>query len=597
MNSTQETAGPSSWAVLLDHGKKSRFLQWALLALALAPALTLVFKPEAVFGLSRSLALALVLVAMVPAPRFERPAEHLFWQDLALALGLWLLSRTLMSIAPSPAPLLWDLLIETVNGAHYIILVLALERRPHLAERRRAHLEGTLIRPTVATLVAGVLAYFVLVPLATASRFAVESAYYSYCTLDTYLVLRLLHLRFQARKTLRWRLFYSLLAAALALLLLGDLESLLLNLQGGASPLPHPLPLILWLLPFVPLLFLARLRHSPQLPHTRPVEARSAEGIHSTTSLETLLVALAFPLIHLLGTLSGLFDPAHSPLREVVVLIWLLLLGALAFGQHRLANRQARVLAERKAHTAAALAKNQAGLRLIKERQQAQRQLHDVESRSAAIFRASPSGLLICDLEGCIREVNQNFEKISGRPREVLLAQSIPDLGLWADPELHGRMVQRLQGGDTIHNEMVELNVGPKARRAVRLSAELLDADGPPALLAVVRPMQPQPSLPSRHLETVELSLVGVDPKGRLCCLSRGAERLYELNMVDVLGQPAEDVVESLAEPGHDPNEVSLPFTGKGRPLAVRQRVATVRDGQGERLVLALPEPQESPHP
>jgi PAS domain-containing protein len=599
MDPTHNTMTPGFWSTLRASWGDDTFLPWAFLTLALTPLFAAVLPPEATFYISRSFGIALVLFALVPPPLFERSEETLFWRYFSLAFGFWLLSRTVEIIGSSPASIELNLLIESLLGGHYIYLVLALERKPHHPERRREGLEGTLISPTAAVFVVGLFLYFVLIPLSLATSVTYEASFYFYFTLDGYLLLRLLYLRSQARYHLRWRLLYSLMAAGTTLTLLGDFDSLHQNLNPGQPFLPGPLPLILWILPFFPFLLLARLRHAQRLPKAQDFKI-TASPPHSTTSLRTLLAALAFPLIHILGDTSGLLDPRSVALREGVVLIWLVLLGGLALGQHRLANRRAQDLAQRKALTAAALAKNQTSLHLLHERKQAEQQLHAVELRCATIFRASPSGLLICDLaDGRIREVNQNFERISERPREALLQQTIPGLNLWAAPTQHAQMVNRLEKNERIHNEIVELVLAPQKTCKILLSAEILQTEGLPAMLCVLRRIPSPTNSPNHWLSSTDLSIVGIDTEGLINVFSRGAERLYGVPAEQALGRLAHQVSNEIGtldstdqEPRNhqDPEEIHL-LQG-GLPRSKKQRIVTRCCGESnslERLVLTIP--------
>ena len=251
------------------------------------------------------------------------------------------------------------------------------------------------------------------------------------------------------------------------------------------------------------------------------------------------------PLVHFTGYLTGLLRESQRRPRELLLMALLAILGFMAMAQHRRSHQRARDLARRKAVTASALAKNQASLRLIQERRRTQEELRRAEERNGAIFRASPSGLLLCDLpSGIVREVNQNLERLCARPKEDLLEKSLETLGLWNDPMFHAELEQRLRDGQRIYREPLDLRLADGSPRSVRLSAELLEGQEPPSLLLVLRDRESRDDTLASVPEIARLSTLTLllDENDTVRATSATAADRLGLPMAELLGRPLDQL-------------------------------------------------------
>jgi signal transduction histidine kinase len=102
---------------------------------------------------------------------------------------------------------------------------------------------------------------------------------------------------------------------------------------------------LLWKLTVVLLVLTARLRH--RLP---PAEAGAVDDERRDAASEargqTLFLTLLFPFVHFASYATGLLDLPSKPLREAMVAVWLVLIGAVAFLQYRILARTRRELRE-----------------------------------------------------------------------------------------------------------------------------------------------------------------------------------------------------------------------------------------------------------
>ncbi len=310
------------------------------LALALFVALTLFFVaplPQTAHRFvpfhqySSTLLLVLALVALrLGLNRIARRDERRFWNDLTLAYAAWLATEILLlPYSHYAAPLAANLVCEVGYALYYVALVLAVERRPDRREKTpQTGLERLLKWPAIAACILGLLVYFILIP-----GFVNPEIYqtfvpstYLYLILDGYLAVRFLHIS-RTTHSLRWKAIYGLVALSLVLSILSSFESRL-YFTGDLGALEAP---ILWKLVIVSFILAVRTRHA-----TFPEELLAEEPESEVMPQGQMLVfALIFPLIHFALYAGGVLDEPSKPAREVMIVIWLLLIGSIAILQYR----------------------------------------------------------------------------------------------------------------------------------------------------------------------------------------------------------------------------------------------------------------------
>ncbi len=484
--------------------------QAALVAFALAapagllPWLTVAHKERLVFTVLPFLFIGLAVAALRRGLKLLAGGEERrFWNDLAIAFGAWLGVRFLYLFFPGRRPLLVEILAEVLFAVFYTGFVLALERQPHRTDRwRPSGLEGTLVRPAVALFVLGLAAYFLVVPVACdlASYESLVPSMVLYLTLDLFLVSRALVLVRDAPGA-RWRMLYSGLALVAALGAASDAVEYL-----GYRGLTPPVPLAvepLWFSPFVVLVVTARLRHRP-FPASLQQSAPRHEGYVPGPSAQTLVFALAFPLIHLACYSWGILGPTDSVLatpdrgeaaREGVVIAAILILGAIAFAQHRQFSRRTRDLAEQRAQMEAALRKSESSLQLMRQRQKTREELRQAEDDFIAFFRLGPGHRVISRLaDGQVIEVNDHLVDSLGGHREEIVGRTIESLFRWSAGAERATISAALRSGRAVRDLELELARGAAGGgdRKVLLAAEPVDLDGEPCLLSVLCDLRTQ---------------------------------------------------------------------------------------------------------
>ncbi len=321
----------------------------AVFAAAFLPYVLPILPPNQRQWYADHLAEIPMLVTVLVALQYgigRRPApERTFWQLVSLAIACWLA----VLVVDLAAPAAWrgnrlSLAEDLLYLLFYLMLVLALELEPARQERGR-----TLrwVRTAGAIVFAfGLLTYFVLIPSRlTPRQYATwVPSMLLYLSLDTYLVVRLASL-WHARPAGPWRRVHGLLLASATLWWVTDgIETLeylgvLPRIRGGG-----PLDLF-WYAPLASLIAAARVGAVGGQPEDRSVPQPPPDVLDRLWDGSLMVYAVAFPLLHLGLSLSGLLDPASRPARELSVLVVLLALSAMAFLYQRFLERENRRLA------------------------------------------------------------------------------------------------------------------------------------------------------------------------------------------------------------------------------------------------------------
>jgi signal transduction histidine kinase len=280
------------------------------------------------------LALGLALVVLVRrglgATRLE---TRVFWLLIAAAYLLWILA---------------DAVLEGIGGASisvhaglvgdlcflflYLALVMALELRAHLGPG------GVVNRPLVLVeMIGGVVAgfalfvYFVMIPLRITTSAEWSPSYPFYLLLDA-LVLFGIYRNMHTAAATGWRQVYQLMGCAFTALLLVDLMGASVGwgvIPGVESAFFGMEPL--WLVVHVFVVASARVpvSESPAIWDVLP-KAMEVQPQTRFRRSSLILYALSLPIIHLAAYSLNLMDEGSRGLRDVSVLGFLMVFGALA---------------------------------------------------------------------------------------------------------------------------------------------------------------------------------------------------------------------------------------------------------------------------
>ncbi|RMG46508.1 MAG: PAS domain S-box protein [Acidobacteria bacterium] len=124
----------------------------------------------------------------------------------------------------------------------------------------------------------------------------------------------------------------------------------------------------------------------------------------------------------------------------------------------------------------------------ITERKRAEETRRVLEEKYVKAFRASPDAISLSTLEeGRYLEVNEGFLQVSGYRREEVIGRTALELGIWVDVKDRERMVRSLRERGTVRNLEFAFRRKSGEIRVGLLSAEIIELEGKPCLLAVAK--------------------------------------------------------------------------------------------------------------
>jgi PAS domain S-box-containing protein len=174
----------------------------------------------------------------------------------------------------------------------------------------------------------------------------------------------------------------------------------------------------------------------------------------------------------------------------------------------------------------------------------------------------SPDAVLITRLEnGCIVEVNEAFLRLTGYRRDEIIGRTTLEVGLWADPGVRGRVVDRLRKNGTDAGVMFHFRSSSGQPRIVEASAQLIDVEDEACILGLYRDVTARERAAEELRMTHELlratiestadGILVVDTKGRMTHANAKFLEMWQI--------PPEDLVQMEGRLAHILKELEDP--------------------------------------
>ncbi|OUL32235.1 histidine kinase [Nostoc sp. T09] len=125
-------------------------------------------------------------------------------------------------------------------------------------------------------------------------------------------------------------------------------------------------------------------------------------------------------------------------------------------------------------------------VRDITERKQAEANLQSLAQKYSKAFRCSPNPITLSTLqEGRYIEVNDSFVRLSDFQRDEVIGRTAFELNMWVDKRDRMKLLQQMQATGFVRNLEVEFRSKSEKIITALVSAEIIDLDGIPCILAV----------------------------------------------------------------------------------------------------------------
>jgi len=205
------------------------------------------------------------------------------------------------------------------------------------------------------------------------------------------------------------------------------------------------------------------------------------------------------------------------------------------------------------------------------------------EEKFSKAFRHSPLSITLTSAkEGRYIDVNETFERVTGRNREEVIGRTPFDLELWEDPEARVGIGKGLMSGDVVRNLEARTRLKSGEPRTTLVSAELIEIDGEPCVLAIKADITDLKRAEATLRESEELfrlamhnvaaGLYTLDLDGLVTYLNPAAEIMFGWTNAELLGKKMHDVT-------HYKHPDGTPFPDNDCPgLRLQQEGIEVRE-------------------
>ncbi|HXE76430.1 MAG TPA: PAS domain S-box protein [Candidatus Xenobia bacterium] len=176
------------------------------------------------------------------------------------------------------------------------------------------------------------------------------------------------------------------------------------------------------------------------------------------------------------------------------------------------------------------------------------------EDKFSRIFRSTPDSITISTLkEGRYLDVNESFLRLTGYSRDEVIGRSSAELRLWADEAEREHLVRRLKKQGSVREQECRFRTRSGEERCGLVSADLIDIDGEPCLLSVVRDItgthQARRELEERTLylnallENNPLAVVVLDAEHRVRSCNPSFEQLFGYPKDEIIGSNLDELI------------------------------------------------------
>jgi two-component system, cell cycle sensor histidine kinase and response regulator CckA len=139
-----------------------------------------------------------------------------------------------------------------------------------------------------------------------------------------------------------------------------------------------------------------------------------------------------------------------------------------------------------------------------------EQKLHQVEQRLSIAFRSSPMAITISTkVEGRYIDANEAFLRMIGRRREDIVGHTSFELNVWQSTEDRARIIEELDRAGAVSSFNTVFNSRERGVRSVQISAESIQLDGVPCVLAITNDVTEAKALEEQLRQAQKMEAVG----------------------------------------------------------------------------------------
>ena len=187
----------------------------------------------------------------------------------------------------------------------------------------------------------------------------------------------------------------------------------------------------------------------------------------------------------------------------------------------------------------------------ITERKQSEEALQKSEEKFSKAFRESPMALAVTRVKDHrYLDINDTYEQMTGWRRDEIIGRTPFDLEIWVDPAQRTKMAKEIQTKGTVRNLEFRFRRKDGEQRDGLGSAELIEIEGEPCLMAVVADITEHKQI-QEQLRESEARLAGIvgsamdaiiatDSEQDIVLFNTAAEKMFGCATAEAIGTPVE---------------------------------------------------------
>lgn len=185
---------------------------------------------------------------------------------------------------------------------------------------------------------------------------------------------------------------------------------------------------------------------------------------------------------------------------------------------------------------------------VAQERKQTEKALRLSQEKFAKAFSASPDFITITSLRtGAFIDVNDSFLQISGFSRAEVLGKTVFELGAWANRKDPAKLMQLLETEKSVRDMEIELRKKSGEVIIALISAEIIELEGEPCMLAVTKDITDRKLAEAviqesqqKYRDVVESTntiILRITPAGIITFVNTYAQHFFGYSEAELLGQ------------------------------------------------------------